>query len=149
MTAPPREPTNTGHGHVWERPDGVKMRCGGPGICAVCSQDYVVYHAAPAPSAEPPAPSADDGLCDTCGQPDRFKHERTTPAAQPAEASPADKAMQRYNAIRARLRSMGDAMAMPMAVPVNCDMKLTPPIPPMAFVPKMPAAIPPQAPHSP
>jgi hypothetical protein len=37
------------------------------------------------------------------------------PAAQPAEASPADKAMQRYNAIRARLRSMGDAMAMPMA----------------------------------
>lgn len=22
--------SNTGHGHVWERPDGVKMRCGGP-----------------------------------------------------------------------------------------------------------------------
>ena len=37
------------------------------------------------------------------------------PAAQPAEVSPADKAMQRYNAIRARLRAMGDAMSMPMA----------------------------------
>lgn len=31
--------TNTGHGHVWERPDGVRMRCGGPGMCAVCSAD--------------------------------------------------------------------------------------------------------------
>ena len=30
---------NTGHGHVWERPDGIKARCGGPGICAECSKD--------------------------------------------------------------------------------------------------------------
>lgn len=30
---------NSGHGHVWERPDGVKARCGGPGICTKCSQD--------------------------------------------------------------------------------------------------------------
>lgn len=37
------------------------------------------------------------------------------PAAQPAEASPADKIAQRYNAIRARLRAMGDALSMPMA----------------------------------
>lgn len=28
---------NTGHGHVYPRPDGVKARCGGPGICSVCS----------------------------------------------------------------------------------------------------------------
>src|SRR5688500_10385336 len=28
--------TNTGHGHVWPRPDGVQARCGGPGICPVC-----------------------------------------------------------------------------------------------------------------
>lgn len=32
--------TNSGHGHVWERPDGLKMRCGGPGMCEVCSADF-------------------------------------------------------------------------------------------------------------
>ena len=31
--------TNQGHGHVWPRPDGVKMRCGGPGLCRECSGD--------------------------------------------------------------------------------------------------------------
>lgn len=31
--------TNTGHGHVVPRPDGVKARCGGPGLCAVCSDE--------------------------------------------------------------------------------------------------------------
>lgn len=30
---------NNGHGHVWERPDGVKARCGGPGVCRECSTD--------------------------------------------------------------------------------------------------------------
>lgn len=30
---------NTGHGHVWKRPDGVLMRCGGPGMCAACTAD--------------------------------------------------------------------------------------------------------------
>lgn len=30
---------NTGHGHVYTRPDGVRMRCGGPGMCAECSKD--------------------------------------------------------------------------------------------------------------
>lgn len=29
--------TNTGHGHVWARPDGVKARCGGPGMCKQCA----------------------------------------------------------------------------------------------------------------
>lgn len=28
--------TNTGHGHLWERPDGVKARCGGPYLCTEC-----------------------------------------------------------------------------------------------------------------
>ena len=27
---------NTGHGHVWARPDGIKARCGGLGLCATC-----------------------------------------------------------------------------------------------------------------
>ena len=33
------EPTaNTGHGHVWSRPDGLKARCGGEGLCKVCDE---------------------------------------------------------------------------------------------------------------
>lgn len=31
--------TNTGHGHVWPRPDGLIARCGGPGICKQCALD--------------------------------------------------------------------------------------------------------------
>ena len=31
--------TNTGHGHVWPRPDGTVARCGGPGMCEACSRD--------------------------------------------------------------------------------------------------------------
>ena len=34
--------TNTGHGHVWARPDGVKARCGGPALCADCAMDDVM-----------------------------------------------------------------------------------------------------------
>ena len=30
---------NTGHGHVWRRPDGLRARCGGPGLCRECSRD--------------------------------------------------------------------------------------------------------------
>ena len=28
---------NVGHGHVWPRADGLKARCGGPGLCTECS----------------------------------------------------------------------------------------------------------------
>lgn len=35
--------TNSGHGHVWPRPDGVKMRCGGPRICSACALDNAIY----------------------------------------------------------------------------------------------------------
>jgi hypothetical protein len=31
--------SNTGHGYVWERPDGMKARCGGPGLCKECAGD--------------------------------------------------------------------------------------------------------------
>jgi hypothetical protein len=34
--------TNSGHGHVWQRPDGARARCGGPGICTECSRDQAV-----------------------------------------------------------------------------------------------------------
>jgi len=33
------EHPNSGHGHVFPRPDGVKARCGGPGLCKECSRD--------------------------------------------------------------------------------------------------------------
>ena len=36
---------NTGHGHVHPRSDGVKARCGGPGICSVCSKEAGVWKA--------------------------------------------------------------------------------------------------------
>lgn len=39
VTSNDRMPINIGHGHVWARPDGVKARCGGPGICSECSRD--------------------------------------------------------------------------------------------------------------
>lgn len=31
--------TNTGHGHAWPRPDGVKHRCGGVLLCRACAAD--------------------------------------------------------------------------------------------------------------
>lgn len=34
--------TNTGHGHVWQRPDGVKARCGGPNLCIECHNDLMM-----------------------------------------------------------------------------------------------------------
>lgn len=30
---------NSGHGHVWKRPDGLVARCGGPKMCAQCARD--------------------------------------------------------------------------------------------------------------
>ena len=44
---------NTGHGHVWSRPDGLKAKCGGPTICAVCAKDAASV--ATPPAAAPPA----------------------------------------------------------------------------------------------
>ena len=31
--------TNSGHGHVYRRPDGLKVRCGGPSICPECAKE--------------------------------------------------------------------------------------------------------------
>lgn len=44
--------TNTGHGHVWKRPDGVVARCGGPAMCKECALDEARHGAAPV-SAKP------------------------------------------------------------------------------------------------
>ncbi|EML5398589.1 hypothetical protein RI828_001259 [Pseudomonas aeruginosa] len=50
---------NVGHGHVLPRADGVKMRCGGPGLCSECTADASRARAAlaqpsPAPELERP-----------------------------------------------------------------------------------------------
>lgn len=40
---PNHAPINAGHGHVFLRPDGVKMRCGGVGgSCAECNRDFAL-----------------------------------------------------------------------------------------------------------
>lgn len=36
---------NSGHGHVFKRPDGVVARCGGPFLCDQCAQDRLKYFA--------------------------------------------------------------------------------------------------------
>jgi hypothetical protein len=38
---------NVGHGHVHPRPDGMKARCGGPGLCSECSKDFAREHLQP------------------------------------------------------------------------------------------------------
>ncbi|MFW4644523.1 hypothetical protein ACOAQN_13735 [Pseudomonas aeruginosa] len=46
---------NVGHGHVFPRADGVKMRCGGPGLCSECTADASRARAAlaqPSPAGE-------------------------------------------------------------------------------------------------
>lgn len=53
----PRVPTtgvrnpNTEHGHVRPRPDGVRARCGGPGLCSECSREQAAF--IPSPSIVP------------------------------------------------------------------------------------------------
>ncbi len=46
---------NSGHGHVFPRPDGAKMRCGGPAICPVCAKDAsrAGWCSVPRPAAPP------------------------------------------------------------------------------------------------
>lgn len=36
---------NSGHGHVWARPDGVRARCGGPAMCSKCAKDAAMMEA--------------------------------------------------------------------------------------------------------
>lgn len=37
--------TNTGHGRIWPRPDGLFTRCGGqPELCTACAQDARLWY---------------------------------------------------------------------------------------------------------
>ena len=56
---------NTGQGHVFPRPDGIRARCGGPGLCGECSRDRARKDAgggmtlsADPPRRQPPDPAA-------------------------------------------------------------------------------------------
>ena len=50
--------TNSGHGHVYRRPDGVKVRCGGPAICPECAHDCEQLHILAAQRAVAPTEAA-------------------------------------------------------------------------------------------
>lgn len=54
--------TNVGHGHVFPRADGVKMRCGGPGLCSECAADASRARAALAQPSPAPTTSGYDQL---------------------------------------------------------------------------------------
>lgn len=44
---------NSGHGHVYPRPDGAKARCGGPALCSKCARDAAALaRSTPAPTNE-------------------------------------------------------------------------------------------------
>ena len=65
--------TNYGHGHVWDRPDGMKQRCGGPGICGECGNLQALFDAAQA--GKPSVVSLQDVRLDT--QANKFRKEIT------------------------------------------------------------------------
>jgi hypothetical protein len=104
-----------GHGHVNPNPDGAKARCGGPGICADCSQEAATagFHAA--------AGQPESVTCPSCGHqftpdaPVRVTESTGTAAAVEATVngsmSFADIAQAVQDALRARLKAeQGDGV---------------------------------------
>lgn len=48
---------NTGHGHVWKRPDGLIAKCGGPKLCVECGgSGTVTVYVPPAGERKDPCP---------------------------------------------------------------------------------------------
>lgn len=63
-----RDP-NSGHGHVYKRPDGVKARCGGPPMCSECARDMATLQAIYKPQAPLiTSNQRNTGTCATCFQ---------------------------------------------------------------------------------
>jgi hypothetical protein len=47
LPSPDRANANSGHGYVYVRPDGLKAKCGGPGLCQECYNDKVRQQGGP------------------------------------------------------------------------------------------------------
>lgn len=60
--------TNVGHGHVFPRADGVKMRCGGPALCSECAADAYRARAALAQPSPAQAEKAEVERPEVAGQ---------------------------------------------------------------------------------
>jgi len=55
--------TNSGHGHVWQRPDGAKAPCGGPLSCGVCASEiFEAERAAPGSVMDPAGEGRDQTM---------------------------------------------------------------------------------------
>ncbi|MFU4948005.1 hypothetical protein ACM70D_28035 [Pseudomonas aeruginosa] len=84
---------NVGHGHVLPRADGVKMRCGGPGLCSECTADASRARAALAQPSPKCATCNDSGQIVVSGphyqgefQPPEYETEPCDMCAQPSPA---------------------------------------------------------------
>lgn len=58
------DPRNSGHGHVVPRPDGMRARCGGPGLCKVCQHDRALLESRVTQQPELSAPASLDPIED-------------------------------------------------------------------------------------
>lgn len=84
---------NVGHGHVFPRADGVKMRCGGPGLCSECAADAYRARATLAQPSPKCATCNDSGQIVVSGphyqgefQPPEYETEPCDMCAQPSPA---------------------------------------------------------------
>ncbi|MGU5243995.1 hypothetical protein [Pseudomonas aeruginosa] len=84
---------NVGHGHVFPRADGVKMRCGGPALCSECAADAYRARAALAQPSPKCATCNDSGQIVVSGphyqgefQPPEYETEPCDMCAQPSPA---------------------------------------------------------------
>ena len=100
---------NIGHGHVWSRPDGLKVRCGGPTICVVCAKDA-------ASVATPPASAVSEPLTDSYVQNVPDKCDRITwrnkyyhlPIEKPTAASSEAKRVELAKPVAWYIKEHGD-----------------------------------------
>ncbi|HDQ9285304.1 TPA: hypothetical protein QBP86_001878 [Pseudomonas aeruginosa] len=96
--------TNVGHGHVFPRADGVKMRCGGPGLCSECAADASRARAALAQ----PSPASDLDPFNLAPHAEAFNE-------APAEALKSDQAEVERPVVIARLYRSNDLTMTPFA----------------------------------
>lgn len=54
---------NQGHGHVFERPDRTRARCGGPSLCKACAADLARKQLADSPPVPEPGVPLREARC--------------------------------------------------------------------------------------